>query len=1578
MNDIERLFLGEEDGSVSAEPLPDDAGYLENATYQQLPPTDDESVFKAGQAAAIRGKPTDPSEISKALYESSISDPRDYAEAEYYQKATADLSQYVQGALQSTTIPPEVIAYKITKTNELLNRRAQPGSKERAYMDGVAPNADEEKKLQSAFYLMAANDIQSMTQGTSFASKAADFAGFLIPGGYAKDVYDVPDAVRKYPELASIADSDLQNVIFNFHALPAQEKAAIWPSLKQAVMDATSTFGITDGNALKAATILTQMLEPDANYNVGYNAKASAVFDAAATVPVGKVAAGIKALATGGLSNVAKVTMRDAVTAVKQNANAVSLAANAGDVESAALLNSAALKDAQVAAGLNVSRDVAAVNSLPVNTAEWFKNITPGLAPEMAARIQDDLIKAEGFVRSITGEKDLLHIGALSKSDRTYQTQTFLDKLTRFNKSDYAQEGYNLSDVRIVGEDGDGFTFQYTLSKNTPIDTRGTTLREMFDNSEIRIGNAADTAPAAPETLSGINPQLPYGLKEGTHTGTVRWSIDAVTGNYGETAKSLEKYNGSTMGLSTPTWSVGGSDLDFGKAVTDMGRVVDIEAGVRNQLNKVITWAVEPIKGLKNTGSRARVDAVLMHGDEFVNEGTAIRGRTFTKQELAAGFDIGGKHVSLTRPEEVQAYYRMRMAADIAHAVQNKILRRELQLGGFKSTRFSLKSELIGRDAGEVLDYEVVAKPYETATAASQSAAKRPGYRALDVSTGRNEVLTSEEIARQYDNGKLLVRTKSDFSPHGDFAVGKEHVEYLFVPRESIAELPTQVLHYKPGYVPKINDAQWAVKASLPIVKAGVTNARKTVATRLFNSLDHAEKFRMQLATDFAKKNGVTLDEALARFPTVKVDSMSPMERLEDAVGAHGGLYTGTRSADDLLFGFAGTQPERLSALDSFKRYLNHLSTQYPRNELRLRMEKEWLNTVRAKLPDTRITGFSSTAMPDTAMGRALETMRRQIKEWNSIPSQQETWFQAGIQYGHDWVLNKWNAGATRLGFQTSESIKPLLWLKNADPIQAAKSAATHLLLGSLNVAQIPVQASAAMIAISRRWGTPLTLNTGSDILHAFRFATLDNIRNETALGKVLNKLIKSGEIDERVAEAYKAWTRTGLYDASLNSLEAGVLTTDGMGVVMDTLRKVGDVNMTFYKAGDLFARRLSFIKEYAYWTAKHPGKVVDDDALLAITKEVDKDLLQLNSASRAVWQGGKGTGMARELAGMATQYMQVTTRMVELMVKPTSRGGFTNKEVFKILSWQALLFGAAGVPLFNMFGPNLIKHFGLTNISEQEATMINQGAVGALFSSVLGMHADISQRIAVGSQMTEFVRDLMTSDDPLMLRALGPFGSATGSRVLDAMRELDILFSGSREGEQELDRGTLMMALNTLGQIPSGSRNALKAWMMHQNHELIDRHGNVIMRRNFDWQEELAQALGFRLTEETASRFINMDKRTIQEDVTELADARVRLMYNAIFVHKLDEKQMGNIRAAIQLMDESLPPMIRDEVKKRVDRKLWEAPETMQDQAIKQFLETTVPEKLGSDAIYDSQGVEGMTNPVVSFSSLLRQEDEK
>ncbi len=88
--------------------------------------------------------------------------------------------------------------------------------------------------------------------------------------------------------------------------------------------------------------------------------------------------------------------------------------------------------------------------------------------------------------------------------------------------------------------------------------------------------------------------------------------------------------------------------------------------------------------------------------------------------------------------------------------------------------------------------------------------------------------MTDDLIAAQYAQGKILIRSRNDWNVTGagDLARGGEVVEYMFVNPKNLRGLPQQVIQYKIGYVPKINEGiEFVVKRRMPVEKMGVVGS---------------------------------------------------------------------------------------------------------------------------------------------------------------------------------------------------------------------------------------------------------------------------------------------------------------------------------------------------------------------------------------------------------------------------------------------------------------------------------------------------------------------------------------------------------------------------------------------------------------------------------------------------------------------------------------------------------------------------------------------------------------------------------
>jgi hypothetical protein len=512
--------------------------------------------------------------------------------------------------------------------------------------------------------------------------------------------------------------------------------------------------------------------------------------------------------------------------------NPIKLIGDGGDKKTAAIMNLGVMGDEAVARSYGMTNDMAYANAMPARAMSARPGYVEGLVSESAEAMNDFIRGASGFVRSMTTESDLLRLGALNKSDRVHVVRSFYNQMEQ-KSEDLLQEGISLTDVRVLPDsiNSQGFSYEYTI----------TNTKQLFIPAD---GGEGIVVPSK-------------------HTAFRSWRINEQTGNFEETIKDLTAASSSNIpGQSPAAWSVTkpGQGMDFNDAVKQSIALEDIAVASKQRINEQWIAANEDISGLRDVAARGRIEAIELAGDEYVSKGTQMRGKEFTPEELAAGINTNKGTVRLTKENEVRAYYKRRIFADSLWDMQNFVTRREYQLAGFTKSA-TLKGE------------NMAVKPFDTAESAMASAALRPGYNVYLSNTDTVAPLTAELIQKQYDLGRILVRSRSDWnvSGAGQLAKGGEAVEYVFIEANLLKELPNQVLHYKPGYVPKINEGvEFVVKQKFPVSKAGQPGKTKDQALRAFSSRKDADRFVAQQIASFVAKRPEADPSVVARMFEVR------------------------------------------------------------------------------------------------------------------------------------------------------------------------------------------------------------------------------------------------------------------------------------------------------------------------------------------------------------------------------------------------------------------------------------------------------------------------------------------------------------------------------------------------------------------------------------------------------------------------------------------------------------------------------------------------------------------------------------
>jgi hypothetical protein len=1452
---------------------------------------------------------------------------------------------------------PGVIDQLVAGQQTINDMRSSPVATELAVIErATTVSLDQAVREELAFSLGVRNEISRMMDESGKLDFISDIGGNFIPFRQGMDFSDVRENIREHQELKDVIDGEsIQGMIATWQALPTARKQVLIKPLTEAILAATGVdyslgLGIpalkTDKNVLNAAGILLKFLQPEGGeratrqvgvftaidiVGLGIGGIGADAFSAARSARAGTQLAALNKIPLDTRKIMEGIFGNAAEYSRKIN-NPIKLIAQAGDTKEAAALNLKVMTDVDVAKAYGMPADVAYTNAMPIQGTSMTPGFIKGLSAETAEIMNGFIRGQQGFVRSMTTESELLRIGALNKSDRALVVRNFYNEM-ELKTEDLLQEGIHLTDLKVIpgSQNAMGFSYEYTITN---------TKQEFIPAG----GGAGEIIPT-------------------THTAFRSWRVDEVTGNFVETVKDLAAPTSSSIpGQSPAAWSVTkpGQELDFNDAVKQSIALEDLTVATKQRINLNWIEANESISGLKDLAARGRIEAIELAGDEYVNKGTQIRGKMFTERELIAGVQTSRGTVHLTKPNEIEAYYKRRVFADSIWDMQNFVSRRELELGGFNNS-ITAKGQ------------QLAVKQFATPEAAKASAGLRPNFAVHLVNEDVTTVLTAELIDRMYDKGRILVRSRNDWNVTGagDLAVGGEVVEYLFIESNRLRNLPEQVLHYKLGYVPKINEGvEFVVKQKFPVTKQGVQGHTIDQTLRAFSSKKDAETFiQRQVDLMVAKNPGVLPEDAARLFELADGSQMKQMERMESALSGSGGLYTGTRSVDDLLMGLDGVPIERMASSEAFGRYIDHMGTALTRNEWRIGQEKQWLNTVQKMDSSIKIEGFNGTNLPNSPEGKALGRLRDQINTWNRVSSRQESMFEGMMQKYHDWALE----GSRGMGLNKN-SIKHALWLKHTDPIAAVLTANMHLMLGALNPAQIYVQASAAVVGMS--------LVKISDIpgiiATAARFTMLDNIRNDSTFDKVFKLLVNDKQVTSKEEELYRAWRRSGLYESVRSNADMNYISSTGVGITADVLRKAGNISLMFYRAGELTNRRLSFISAYTRWRAENTAAKLDDDALTAVIQEANKTMLELNAANKAWWQGGAGKAAPQRIFSMTGQFQQVLAKTVEATAKGPKRGGFTSRQKARIALGQTLTFGAAGNPLLKFVAPALTIWLGI-ELTDTISNTINQGVTGVVVKEGFGADIDVADRASLFSSTFETVKDIMTSKDPMwskFLAVTGTTGQRIGEAVLESsmvlqsqaftsLAELEPMLMHDRSGEEAMDEPTMLETMADIAtimtKITSVGRNALKARMMHNSGKILDRRGRIVVAeddiaRGFTFADKMGVAAGFAFTAESRAYILNASKREVDEEITAAADVVVAAYHRFVYTHDMNPKYAKSVTRLVQLMQESLDNEYKiNKMMEQVERKIFSEPDSLLARGMKAFFERTVPEKLTEGVILDT-----------------------
>lgn len=886
-----------------------------------------------------------------------------------------------------------------------------------------------------------------------------------------------------------------------------------------------------------------------------------------------------------------------------------------------------------------------------------------------------------------------------------------------------------------------------------------------------------------------------------------------------------------------------GSPTVFAKGTTKEAarsaiRLDSSSAKIADQLRKLQREALIPLTTKRVGGTLrkavrtqiAELDDVLLAGDEA--------NKMFTPVELRSG--INGTKLDAAQTE---AYYNVRNLYDSMWDIRNTEERRKLVIEGMKQVNLK-------RQAG-------VGKVYSNNATAASALTLKGTRRVWRDDLGRSVPVDELKLKELYDSGFSLTALKSPIR------VGRNGDSFTMavVKTADTQDLPQKVLHFKEGYVPRVNkNAYWFVKESRPLsVDGRASTSTKTL--RYFDNKKEADEFTKALQKEQPDSD----------FKVLEDRELEKQVLGSSNIGSGSGLYTGARAQDPIRFGKEGIPAERFGAFEALSMNIQQLQNFVSRNEWRMGMEQRWLNTAKELGVDTK-GKFNPALVPDTKAGRFLKQMGEQIQDWMGFPSKEERLWDALVQDSYEWAINTGLSRENRIA-------KGIHYFKHKDPVASMRAAAFHTLLGFFNPVQLWVQAQGASIAISL--GTKLSDPLGAvrAMKNQFLLRAVQNV--DDAATETIQRVASAGGIKaEQLVEMRDLWRRSGLEESILTTADHAA-SIRSHGIASDALRQTADKGLFFYRGGELFNRRTSFLIALDEFKAANKGAKVDDQALKSILSRSNDMMLNLTRANRASWQKG--------ILSVPTQFLQVNAKMAESLLGVN--GSFSAGERAKILFGQLALYGAAGVPMGNFALRWGMEMMGLDQtdaeqMDKETVKLLTEGMWGYYALTAFGADIDISKRGAIASGLETFTLDLLFSNSTITEKIFGAFGTVP-HRFFQSYGELKPLAMEVLASKRFIDSGDVLRAVRELAKVTSTWNNAEKAIFMRQFDKIIDSRGELISegpdpdKPGFSLGTKIGVLIGFQPSETARVRDLVVMNRDLQDHRNTITNSLVNSFWD-------------------------------------------------------------------------------------------------
>ena len=988
---------------------------------------------------------------------------------------------------------------------------------------------------------------------------------------------------------------------------------------------------------------------------------------------------------------------------------------------------------------------------------------------------------------------------------------------------------------------------------------------------------------------------------------TQPYLVDDITGGFKQDKVSF--IGQSLNKVLSPNFLQG---KDKARLVQSFERIMFQGSKIKGDFNQALNVAT---KGLNKTEAE-NISNILLKGDDDA--------KAYTYKELVED-GVGGNFLT---EKEFTAYAGVRRVMDNAWVVKNAETRKKL----------------VARDIKEITveGKKLLTKPLRK-LAAAKGAYKESPHKSVVIPTPpagistKLDNLDDESMENFYDMGYQLVRGDTMGSW---FKNGNTNSAWALVKADEIKELPAIVMNRQNGYVTRVyKDANFFVKQNRIINVDGVNKVMGQRTLRYFDNMTDAQKHIKNMAIS-ARNKGEDFDEK--QFNVLADREIRASELETDGIDMFGGLYTGSRGDKPLQFGLEGVEGSRQDAIESIQNYINHIGNRYPMAEYRLSIEKAWMNQAKNdKLLPPSFRGSFSEAAPvakqeagDPRVKTKLLNAHDHISFMVKTPTLGEQQIQGLIR----------SIGKSLEGSKATKGLAKYVYrLDHKDPVDGLRGATFNLMLGMYNWSQVLVQGFGATIALSIH-----PVHGLKAIPKMIAFGMLDNVKNPAALGGAIKYLEDSkglkGFFAGDLAEDYRLWKKTGLYESVVNTNADVSAVMQGLPYDAGVLRKIW-VNGTLpFKIGELANMRISFNTALSKWKSLNKGKAVTDVDLKHIVARAEQLRLQMSSANKAQYQKG--------LMALPTQFMQINAKFIEAV----AGDNFTLAEKLRLFAGQGALFGAAGIPFGDAIYNQVMEFSGrdITKMTEEELIAERRGVIGWAFNHQLGLNSAITSRTAIGTGLVDQIVKYATEPMESYKILLGPSAS-TVDRTINVV---ETAFNVGKiaivaENMTQAKYGMLAKVMfESVAKMPSSTRNILLAYHLREGGAFRTSKGKFVYQEDQDTGTLIMQSLGFS-NQDYADYWDSVMDEKARARIKDQTVTAITNMYLGLFnkANTPDEEQDA-YDMGINAMLSSFPDQAdRTEILKAVQGRILEGRDPMGKQ-VKKILANSLSElsKAGSE----------------------------